>query len=163
MVAWIATVLETLMKILDKTIKRAYKSWQPHPLIRCYHYAAAFDNNKMIAFAGNNPIRFSAKAFRMGERFNISTYKEYPFPHAESHLISKLLDRYNSIDTNWKIVVLRINREGRILLSKPCQNCQKILDALELYNIFYSTNEDYFTNNSEDIFYSSLTRSNLLV
>jgi hypothetical protein len=117
----------------------------------------------MIAFAGNNPIRFSAKAFRMGERFNISTYKEYPFPHAESHLISKLLDRYNSIDTNWKIVVLRINREGRILLSKPCKNCQKILDALELHNIFYSTNEDYFTNNSEDIFYSALTRSSLLV
>jgi hypothetical protein len=155
--------MSIVKNIIKTTIKRAYRNWQPHPLVRCYHYAAAFDNNKMIAFAGNNPIRFSAKAFRMGERFNISTYKEYPFPHAESHLISKLLDRYNSIDTNWKIVVLRINREGRILLSKPCKNCQKILDALELYNIFYSTNEDYFTNNSEDIFYSSLTRSNLLV
>jgi hypothetical protein len=155
--------MSIVKNIIKTTIKRAYRNWQPHPLVRCYHYAAAFDNNKMIAFAGNNPIRFSAKAFRMGERFNISTYKEYPFPHAESHLISKLLDRYNSIDTNWKIVVLRINREGRILLSKPCKNCQKILDALELHNIFYSTNEDYFTNNSEDIFYSSLTHSNLLV
>ena len=155
--------MSIVKNIIKTTIKRAYRNWQPHPLVRCYHYAAAFDNNKMIAFAGNNPIRFSAKAFRMGERFNISTYKEYPFPHAESHLISKLLDRYNSIDTNWKIVVLRINREGKILLSKPCKNCQKILDALELHNIFYSTNEDYFTNNSEDIFYSSLTRSNLLV
>jgi hypothetical protein len=151
------------MKILDKTIKLAYKSWEPHPLIRCYHYAAAFDNNKMIAFAGNNPITFSAKAFRMGERFNISTYKEFPFVHAESHLISKLLDRYDSIDINWKIVVLRINREGRILLSKPCKNCQKILDALELYNVFYSTNEDTFTNNDNEIFYSSLTSSTVLV
>jgi|LakMenE01Jun11ns_1017448.scaffolds.fasta_scaffold9935559_6 hypothetical protein len=163
MVAWTANLLETLMKILDKTIKRSYKSWKPHPLIRCYHYAAAFDNNKMIAFAGNNPIRFSAKAFKMGERFNISTYKEFPFVHAESHLVSKLLDRYDTIDTNWKIVVVRINREGRILLSKPCKNCQKILDALELYNVFYSTNEDYFTNNSNDIFYSDLTRSTILV
>ena len=159
----ITIFLESLMKILDKTIKRAYKSWKPHPLIRCYHYAAAFDNNKMIAFANNNPIRFSAKAFRMGERFNISTYKEYPFPHAESHLVSKLLDRYDSIDTNWKIVVLRINREGRILLSKPCKNCQKILDVLELYNVFYSTNEDYFTNNNHKIFHSNLTSCSLLV
>lgn len=155
--------LETIMKILDKTIKRAYKNWKPHPLIRCYHYAAAFDNKKMIAFAKNNPIQFNAKAFRMGEKFNISTYKEFPFPHAESHLISQLLDRYNSIDTNWKIVVLRINREGRILLSKPCKNCQKILDALELNSVFYSTNEDYFTNNDNEIFYSDLTRSPLLV
>jgi len=151
------------MKILDKTIKRSYKSWEPHPLIRCYHYAAAFDNNKMIAFAGNNPIRFSAKAFKMGERFNISTYKEYPYPHAESHLISKLLDRYNSIDSNWKIVVLRINREGRILMSKPCDNCQKILDAVDLSQIYYSNNDGSFNDNYGEVFYSELTGSALLV
>jgi len=151
------------MKILDKTIKRSYKSWEPHPLIRCYHYAAAFDNNKMIAFAGNNPIRFSAKAFKMGEKFNISTYKEYPYPHAESHLISKLLDRYNSIDSNWKIVVLRINREGRILMSKPCDNCQKILDAVDLSQIYYSNNDGSFNDNYGEVFYSELTGSALLV
>lgn len=151
------------MKILDKTIKKAYQNWEPNPLIRCYHYAAAFDNNKMIAFAGNNPIRFSAKAFRMGERFNISTYKEYPFPHAESHLISKLLDRYNAIDTNWKIVVLRINREGRILLSKPCDNCQKILNAVDLSQIYYSNNDGSFNDNDGQIFYSELTGSAVLV
>ena len=151
------------MKILDKTIKRSYKSWEPHPLIRCYHYAAAFDNNKMIAFAGNNPIRFSAKAFRMGERFNIATYKEYPFPHAESHLISKLLDRYNTINTNWKIVVLRINREGRILLSKPCDNCQKIIDAVDLTQVYYSNNDGTFSDSFGQIFYSELTGSTVLV
>jgi len=132
-------------------------------LIRCYHYAAAFDNNKMIAFAGNNPIRFSAKAFKMGEKFNISTYKEYPYPHAESHLISKLLDRYNSIDSNWKIVVLRINREGRILMSKPCDNCQKILDAVDLSQIYYSNNDGSFNDNYGEVFYSELTGSALLV
>ena len=151
------------MKILDKTIKRSYKSWEPHPLIRCYHYAAAFDNNKMIAFAGNNPIRFSAKAFRMGEKFNISTYKEFPYVHAESHLISKLLDRYNAIDTNWKIVVLRINREGRILLSKPCDNCQKIIDAVDLTQVYYSNNDGTFSDNFGQIFYSELTSYSLLV
>jgi hypothetical protein len=98
----------------------------------------------MIAFAKNNPIKFNAKAYRMGEMFNINTYKEYPYPHAESHLISKLLDRYNSINTNWKIVVLRINREGRILGSKPCKNCQKILDSLELKNLYYSDDNGNF-------------------
>jgi len=133
-------------KIVVKTIKRAYKNWKPNPLIRCYHYAAAFDGNKMIAFAKNNPIKFNAKAYRMGEMFNIETYKEYPYPHAESHLVSKLLDRYNSICSNWSIVVLRINREGKILLSKPCKNCQKILDALELKNIYYSDNNGNFIN-----------------
>jgi len=131
-------------KIIAKTIKKAYSVWKPNPLIRCYHYAAAFNNNKMIAFAKNNPIKFNAKAYRMGEMFNIETYKEYPYPHAESDLISKLLHRYNSIRTDWSIVVLRINREGRILGSKPCKNCQKILDALDLKNIYYSDNDGNF-------------------
>jgi hypothetical protein len=131
-------------KIIVKTIKKSYAAWQPSPLIRCYHYAAAFEKNKMIAFAKNNPIKFNAKAYRMGEMFNIDTYKEYPYPHAESHLVSKLLDRYNTIDPSWKIVVLRINREGRLLLSKPCDNCQKILDVLNLKNIYYSNNSGKF-------------------
>src|SRR5210317_2540669 len=96
-------------KIIVKTIKKAYSVWKPNRLIRCYHYAAAFDNNKMIAFAKNNPIKFNAKAYRMGEMFNIETYKEYPYLHSESNLISKLLHRYNSIRTDWSIVVLRIN------------------------------------------------------
>jgi len=99
----------------------------------------------------------------MGEKFNISTYKEYPYPHAESHLISKLLDRYNSIDSNWKIVVLRINREGRILMSKPCDNCQKILDAVDLSQIYYSNNDGSFNDNYGEVFYSELTGSALLV
>ena len=77
-----------MSKIIVKTIKKAYSVWKPNPLIRCYHYAAAFNNNKMIAFAKNNPIKFNAKAYRMGEMFNINTYKEYPYPHAESDLIS---------------------------------------------------------------------------
>lgn len=136
-------------KIIAKTIKKAYKHWEPHPEIRCYHYAAAFDNNKMIGFAQNNPIKFDAKAFRMGEMFNIKTYKEYPYPHAESHLISKLLHRYNSICSNWAIVVLRINREGRILLSKPCKNCQKILDALDVKNIYYSIDGGKFVSSKQ--------------
>ena len=142
-------------KIIAKTIKKAYQNWKPCRAIRTYHYAAAFDNNKMIGFAQNNPIKFDAKTFRMGEMFNIRTYKEYPYPHAESHLISKLLRRYNSICTNWSIVVLRINREGKILLSKPCKNCQKILDALDLNNVYYSNNQGNFINENTSSNYSN--------
>ena len=133
------------MKIIKKTIRRAYQNWNPCKEIRTYHYAAAFDGNKMIEFAQNNPIKMSRKAHRIGQKFNIPTYIEYSYPHAESHLISKLLDRYNTIDTNWRICVLRINRKGCILGSKPCSNCQKILNALELTNIVYSNDNGSFT------------------
>jgi hypothetical protein len=69
---------------------------------------------------------------------------EYPYVHSESHLISKLLDRYNSIDPNWSVCVLRINRQGLILGSKPCVNCSKLLNAVGLTNIYHSDDSGNF-------------------
>lgn len=133
------------MKIIEKTIRKAYANWHPSPLIRCYHYAAAFDGNKMICFSKNNPIKTNARAYRIGEQFNLPKYKEFPFVHAESHLISKLLDIYNTIDTNWSIVVLRINRRGLVLGSKPCENCTKLLSAVGLEEVYYSNDDGSFS------------------
>jgi len=132
------------VKIIHKTIKKAYDNWNPNALIRCYHYAAAFDGTRMIEFAQNNPIKMSTKAFRIGKRFNIPKYLEYPYVHSESHLISKLLDRYNSIDPNWSVCVLRINRQGLILGSKPCVNCSKLLSAVGLNEVYYSDDNGNF-------------------
>lgn len=132
------------MKIITKTIRKAYSNWNPTRLIRCYHYAAAFDGTKLICFSQNNPIKTHTQAYRIGENFNLPKYKEHPFYHAESHLISKLLDNYNTIDSNWTICVLRINRQGLILGSKPCENCDKLLKAVGLNNIYYSTDNGDF-------------------
>ena len=139
------------MKIIQKTIRKAYNSWNPTRLIRCYHYAAAFDGNKMICFTKNNPVKTHARAYRIGERFNLPKYKDYPFVHAESHLVSKLLDSYNTIDPNWSIVVVRINRKGIVLGSKPCENCHKILSALGLNNVYWSTDNSNFEDSSGNI------------
>jgi len=126
------------MKIITKTIRRAYNNWNPTKLIRCYHYAAAFDGSKMICFTQNNPIKTHTGAYRIGENYNISKYKEFPYYHSESRLISELLDMYNTISSDWSVVVMRINRLGKILGSKPCENCDKLLRSVGLEKIFYS-------------------------
>lgn len=132
------------MKIITKTIRKAYQNWNPSRLVRCYHYAAAFDGVRMICFAQNNPIKTHAAAYRIGEDFNLPKYKEYPFFHSESRLIDKLLSKYNTINPTWKIVVMRINRCGLILGSKPCENCNKLLNAVGLNDIYYSTDNGDF-------------------
>ena len=132
------------MKIINKTVRKAYNNWIPCKEIRCWHYSACFDGTKMICFTQNNPIKTHAGAYRIGENFNLPKYKEHPFYHAESHLISKLLDKYNTIDANWSVVVMRINRKGLILGSKPCENCNKLLNAVGLQDIYYSTDEGNF-------------------
>lgn len=132
------------MKIINKTIRKAYNNWNPCKAIRCYHFSAAFDGTKLICFTQNNPIKTHAGAYRIGENFNLEKYKEFPYYHSESRLISKLLDKYNTIDPNWSIVVLRINRKGLILGSKPCKNCDKLLSAVGLSEVYYSTDDGNF-------------------
>lgn len=145
------------MKIIHKTIRKSFANWNPSPLIRCYHYAAAFEGNKMICFSKNNPVKTNTKAYRIGEQFNLPKYIEYPYVHAESHLISKLLDQYNTIYSHWTICVLRINRKGLILGSKPCSNCTKLLHAVGLNNIYYSLDSGHFTDGDRTIEVSGLT------
>ena len=151
------------MKIINKTIRKAYSNWTPNPLVRCYHYAAAFEGNKMICFTKNNPIKTHARAYRIGEQFNLPKYIEYPYVHAESHLISKLLDKYNTVRSNWTLCVLRINRRGLILGSKPCQNCTKLLSAVGLGDIFYSLDSGDFSDGINTIKANDLTMPMLMV
>jgi len=151
------------MKIIEKTIKKAYNHWNPNSLIRCYHYCAAFEGKKMIGFAQNNPIKMTRKAHRIGQQFNIPTYVEYSYPHAESLLVAKLLGRYNYVDPSWKFVVMRINRVGKILLSKPCENCQKILDALNIDNFYYSNDDGDFISNDGSICRSKTSKIDLIL
>jgi len=152
------------MKIIQKTIRKAYQNWSPCKEIRCWHYAGCFDGTKMICFTQNNPIKTHAGAYRIGEDFNLPKYKEHPFYHAESHLISKLLDRYNTIDPNWTVCVLRINRKGLILGSKPCENCSKLLSAVGLKDIYYSTDTGNFIDGLGNLTtVSDLTMPTLMV
>lgn len=139
------------MKIINKTIDRSYKQWQMVDGIRCYHYAAAFKGNKMIEFARNNPIHRDAKAYRLGQKFNIKRYKKYPYLHAESFLVTKLLSRYDYIDTSLKVVVMRIGRSGKILMSKPCSACQTILDSVGLNNVYWSIDSNTWASPKNEI------------
>ena len=139
------------MKIIRKTVLKAFKNWEPDPSIRCYHYAAAFSGKRMVAFAKNNPNKTHARVYRLGGKFNVPKYQEYSFYHAETHLVTKLLDKYNYIDDSLRIVVLRINRLGVILGSQPCENCSKVLEAVNLTNIWYSRDDGLFEHSSGKI------------
>lgn len=132
------------MKILKKALKLSYTRFTPNGYQRRYHFSVAFDGNKPILICQNNPIKINHKAYKIGQQFNIQTYKTFPYIHSESHLVAQLLSRYNNIDTNLSIVNIRINSLGKVLLSKPCENCQKILDAVGLTKIYWSVDKKTF-------------------
>lgn len=130
------------MKIIEKSLDKAYKLWMKQE--RRFHFSAAFSGNKMIEWACNDTHNMSTKAYRIGQKFNINKYKRYPYLHSESHLVYNLMSKFNWIDPKWSIVVLRINPHGKVLLSKPCNNCSKILKAVGLTNVFWSIDYNTF-------------------
>ena len=62
------------MKIINKTIRKAYNNWNPCKEIRCYHFSAAFHGTKLICFTKNNPIKTHTGAYRIGEDFNLEKF-----------------------------------------------------------------------------------------
>lgn len=139
------------MKIIEKSVRIAYNYFKPNLYQKRYHFAIAFDKSKPICISQNDPIKTNAKAFRMGERFNVQKYTDYPYNHAETYLIFNLLNKFDYINPNWKMVVLRINRSGKLMMSKPCLNCQKILDSVNFKKVYWSIGDGLFSSKKETL------------
>ena len=102
-----------------------------------FHFAFGFKKNKLIAIGQNDPEKTNTKAIRLSKRFK--TDIKYPYMHAETDLISRLWGKYY-IDKSLSVVVVRLNRNGELRNSKPCKRCNKILKALDITKVWWSTN-----------------------
>jgi deoxycytidylate deaminase len=101
-----------------------------------FHFAFGYKKNKLIAIGQNNPEKTHTQALLLAKRFNINS--EYPYLHAETDLISKLWGKYY-IDDSLRMVIIRLNKRGRLRNSKPCERCDAIIGALGINKIWWST------------------------
>jgi len=70
--------------------------------------------------------------------YNDELYK-FPLPvgsfsiHAEANVIRQIDNKYRKkILENCVLYVVRINKNGQLMNSKPCNNCQKLIDKYNL-------------------------------
>lgn len=83
------------------------------------------------------------KVLKFARRFGIKHWIKFPYAHSELSAISKLWGKYY-IDKDVKIVNIRLNSFLKLQNSKPCKNCMKILSALGVSKIYYSTDKQDF-------------------
>ena len=104
-----------------------------------FHFSIAAERSTIVAVGLNQPDRPNAKAVHFARQLGFKQ-KPYLYIHAEEDMISKLIgmDRLHS---SLKIVILRMNKWGKLCESQPCRNCKTILDAYGLNRIYYSTRE----------------------
>ena len=129
------------MKIIGKSIKIAEslfpKIYDTKKKYRTFHFSFAWKKNRLISIGINNPFNVSSKAFKFAQRFITKKQLVYPYLHAEIDMISRMWGK-TRVDGSIKVVVLRLNSNGKLKNSKPCRSCSSILEALNVDDIWWS-------------------------
>jgi hypothetical protein len=105
-----------------------------------FHFAFGYKKNKLLAIGQNNPEKTHTQALLLAKRFNIES--NHPYLHAETDLISRLWGKYY-IDSNLKLVVVRLNKRGQLRNSKPCDKCSIILESLGITQVRWSIDNGF--------------------
>lgn len=134
------------MRIFDKSIKIA-KSLFPITRInrkqKFYHFAFIYRRNNLISIGENDQINMNNKAYYFGKRYNLESFCEYSYIHSEISAIAKCWGKYH-IDSDLKMVVLRLSKSGKLKNSKPCKNCATIINALGIDRVWWSKDDETF-------------------
>lgn len=104
---------------------------------KVYHFAFGWRKNDLIAVGQNKMDYESPKALWFAKRFNNEKQIKYPYLHAEVDLVSKMWGKFH-INSSIKIVVVRVNKNGELKNSKPCDSCMNILDTLGVTRLCWS-------------------------
>ena len=140
-----STQVSTRMRnIVDKSAQLALslfpQAYSKKRGYRTFHFAFAWRKNELLAIGQNYPDKPSGKALRFARMFKTRSTMTYPYLHAEIDMISRLWGKIH-IDNNIKVVVLRLNSRKQFQNSKPCKSCTSVLTALNVEDIWWSTNE----------------------
>ena len=115
--------------VLKRTIQIAFNVSPLNIEGRCSHVAFLVKSGKIIKIG-----------FNRYKTVPITQYHPYHpglvCKHAEVDVIFKAQKDDLS---NYELVVVRINRNGKLAMSKPCTGCQSIIKQFGIKNVWYST------------------------
>lgn len=127
------------MNILKECTRISKRNLIKHPLLDIsskLHFSFVILDNQIIGWGYN---RVSVPPIHMGYKSRI--LGNTPRTHSE-------IDAYKSckslINSNFKIVNIRLNKQKDFRLSRPCLCCQRILYALGCVGFYYSTNNNKY-------------------
>lgn len=113
-------------RFINEAIKEALKSTHIFKI-----GAVIFDKNKIIS-RGHN---YSCKSVKS---YNTKFVKWKGSIHAEVDAIIKARKPLKGLS----ILVIRINKNGKLGLAKPCKNCTKYINHVGIRKVFYSDNNE---------------------
>lgn len=116
------------MRIYKRLIEIAYALEPKYRVGRCFHVAFITKGSKIISIGWNSHKSHPENLRHEGYRFDSGT-------HAE---LSAVLKGGKQDYSGYRIFVIRIDRNGKVAMSKPCCGCQSVCRQLNFKTVYYS-------------------------
>ncbi len=101
-----------------------------------WHLSFLVRKNAILSIGFNRPKKTSGMAYKFGEL-------EYPYIHAECDCLSRAACNLQDLK-KCTLVNVRLAKRGGLLLSRPCNNCAKIIASLGVGRVLYSNSFSHF-------------------
>lgn len=103
-----------------------------HRCHRCTHIAFLIKHNT-ICHIGFNKLK-THPLLKLYPKYSVGI-------HAELDVIMK-----SGLDdlSDYTLVVIRINRNNEITMSKPCKSCQSVIKMYNIYDVYYTNYDGHF-------------------
>lgn len=133
-----------MSKLLEKSVNLSFTFLDAidlEELGKTYaHFSFIWKKKKLISFGRNFPRKESAKALYFARRFGQQKIQKYPFIHSEIDAISKAWGKVQ-LGSSHVLINTRVNRDGTLGISKPCDQCQLVLDSIGFKEILWTKKE----------------------
>jgi hypothetical protein len=106
-----------------------------------FHFAFAYKKNKLLSIGQNNPEKTHTQALWFSRKF-LNEDTDHPYLHAETDALSRMWGKHY-IDSSIKLVVIRLNKHGKLRCSKPCEKCDEIMRGLGINQIWWSIDDGF--------------------
>lgn len=106
---------------------------------RCLHFSFILRKNSILIISTNNyrSCHPETKFPKYKSKFVQGIYT--PSLHSEIASIKSFINKFGHSDfSKMTIFNVRIGKKGQILNSRPCHNCEKILNSFNFKNIEYT-------------------------
>lgn len=130
------------MDIRERSLKLARSLFNPCLNKEQHHFTFLFKKNKLLSIGCNN-YNLNAKALYFAERFNVEQKKQFPSLHSEISSISRIWGRVY-IDKRIRLVNVKFTKAGQVGIARPCRDCQEVLSALGIEEIYWTENNGEF-------------------
>ena len=127
-------------KNIDKSVQVACQLFPERYISqrsKAFHFAFLWKKNRLISIGQNCADKPCAKALYFAKRFKTHHRIKYPYIHAEINAVQKVWGK-TQIDSSFSLVSLRVSKDCILRNAKPCGDCQTVLSAIGVDDIWWS-------------------------